>query len=64
MLWAPGDYLSRSGRWSGRAVCGPVETRPAPYSGLPASNAWILVVKLACVLICSPIAAVSLGSNI
>ena len=25
------------------AVCGPVETRPAPYNGLPASNAWISV---------------------
>ena len=33
-----------------RAVSGPVETRPAPYSGLPASNAWILVSKRACVL--------------
>ena len=26
-----------------RAVCGPVKTRPAPYNGLPASNAWISV---------------------
>ena len=34
-----------------RAVCCPVETRPAPYSGLPASNAWILVGKQACVLL-------------
>ena len=33
-----------------RAVSGPVETRPAPYNGLPASNAWILVGKRACVL--------------
>ena len=45
----------RSGRWS-RLWSGPcslrsVETRPAPYNGLPASNAWILVGKLACVLL-------------
>ena len=33
-----------------RAVCGPVGTRPAPYNGLPASNAWIVVGKRACVL--------------
>ena len=43
------------------AVSGPVETRPAPYNGLPASNAWILV---GLVFLCSPISAVSLGSNI
>ena len=34
-----------------RVVCGPVETRPAPYNGLPTSNAWILVGKRACVLL-------------
>ena len=33
-----------------RALSGPVETRPAPYNGLPASNAWILVGKRACFL--------------
>ena len=46
-----------------RAVCGPVETRPAPYHGLPASNAWILVGKRACILM-FPKSGGQLGSNI
>ena len=46
-----------------RAVSGPVETRPAPYNGLPASNAWILVGKRACVLMFPNIGG-QLGSNI
>ena len=39
-------------------VSGPVETRPAPHNGLPASNAWILVAS-GLVFFCSPVAVSS-----
>ena len=34
--------------WSGPCGLLSVETRPAPYNGLPASNAWILVARGLC----------------